>query len=129
MIVLDTDIMIDLLRPYAPAVSWLVSLGDEEVALPGYVAMEMIQGCRDKLEQAKVETALRTCRVVWPAPDTCQEALSLFAQFRLSHHLGLLDALIGQTAVAMDLPLCTFNAKHYAALARLKTVEPYQRGP
>jgi len=126
MVLLDTDIMIDLLRQYEPAVSWLISLGNEEIALPGYVAMELIQGCRNKLEQAKVETALRTCRMVWPTPDMCQEALSIFAQFRLSHNLGLLDALIGQTAVAMDMPLYTFNIRHYAALPRLTTVQPYQ---
>lgn len=129
MVLLDTDIMIDLLRQYEPAISWLISLGNEEIALPGYVAMELIQGCRNKQEQTKIEAALRPCRMVWPTPDVCQEALGSFAQFRLSHNLGLLDALIGQTAVALDLPLYTFNTKHYAALPTLKSVEPYQRVP
>jgi len=50
MILLDTDIMIDLLRNYPPAVVWLRSLGDEEIALPGFVVMELIQGCRNKAE-------------------------------------------------------------------------------
>ena len=51
MILLDTDVMIDLLRQYPPAVAWLDSLGSEEIILPGFVAMELIQGCRDKAEQ------------------------------------------------------------------------------
>lgn len=129
MVLLDTDIMIDLLRQYEPAVTWFIALDNEEIALPGYVAMELIQGCRNKLEQAKIEAALRPCRMVWPTPDMCQAALSSFAQFRLSHNLGLLDALIGQTAVALDMPLYSFNTKHYAALPSLKVVEPYQRVP
>ncbi len=30
MILLDTDVMIDILRQYPPAISWLESLEDEE---------------------------------------------------------------------------------------------------
>ena len=51
MILLDTDIMIDLLRKYPSAFAWLASLGDEEIGLPGFVVMELIQGCKNKLEQ------------------------------------------------------------------------------
>jgi predicted nucleic acid-binding protein len=34
MILLDTDVMIDVLRRYPPAVAWLESLGNEEIRLP-----------------------------------------------------------------------------------------------
>lgn len=53
MIFLDTDVMIDLLRQYPPATAWLNSLGAEEIVLPGFVAMELIQVCRDKAEQGE----------------------------------------------------------------------------
>jgi len=44
--------MIDLLRGYPPALECLNSLDeDEELFLPGYVVMELIQGCRNKKEQ------------------------------------------------------------------------------
>ncbi|MBE9056747.1 type II toxin-antitoxin system VapC family toxin [Sphaerospermopsis sp. LEGE 08334] len=49
MILLDSDIVIDFLRKYPPAIIWLSSLGDEEIALPGYVAMELMQGCKNKV--------------------------------------------------------------------------------
>jgi predicted nucleic acid-binding protein len=42
MILLDSDIMIDFLRKYPPAINWLSSLEDEKIALPGYVVMELI---------------------------------------------------------------------------------------
>jgi len=45
----------------------------------------------------------------------------------LSDNLGLLDALIGQTAVALNLPLCTFNRKHYSVIPNLTTFLPYNR--
>ena len=55
MILLDSDVMIDLFRQRPPAVSWLDRLGDEEILLPGFVVMELLQGCSNKVEQAKVE--------------------------------------------------------------------------
>ena len=40
MILLDSDVMIDLLRQYPPAAEWFDTLEDEEeIILPGYVVM------------------------------------------------------------------------------------------
>jgi len=50
MIILDSDVVIDFLRRHPPAIDWLSTLGDEEIALPGYVVMELIQGCGNKIE-------------------------------------------------------------------------------
>ena len=127
MILLDSDIMIDLLRQYPPAVAWLNSLGDEEIVLPGFVAMELLQGCNNKAEQNKVERVLTVFETIWPSPETCDDALNIFAHYHLSHNLGLLDALIGQMAVALNLPLHTFNRKHYAAIPDLVTLQPYSK--
>jgi len=119
--------MIDLLRRHQPAVAWLDSLGEEEIILPGFVVMELLQGCRNKIEQAQVEQVLTGFDTVWPLPETCEAALEIFASSHLSHGIGMLDALIGQTAVALDLPLYTFNRKHYAAIPNLTTVTPYNK--
>ena len=127
MILLDTDVMIDLLRRYLPAVVWLESVGDEEIQLSGFVVMELFQGCRNKAEQEKLEKVLQSYAITWPSPETCNEALLVFANSHLSHGLGLLDALIGQTAVASQVPLYTFNDKHYAAVPRLQTIQPYTK--
>jgi hypothetical protein len=128
MIVLDTDVMIDLLRQYQPALDWLQSLGEEKIVLPGFVVMELIQGCRNSAEQEKLWVQLRIYEVAWPSPQVCDEALSVFRSHHLREGLGILDALIGQMAVALNLPLYTFNQRHYAAIANLKTVQPYEKG-
>ena len=41
------------------------------------------------------------------------------------HNLGLIDSLIGQTAVGMGESLATFNTKHYALIGGLKIIRPY----
>lgn len=48
----------DVLRRHQTSVLWLVSLGDEEIVVPGFVAMKLIQGCRNKSEQATIQREL-----------------------------------------------------------------------
>ncbi|NOX60881.1 MAG: type II toxin-antitoxin system VapC family toxin [Chloroflexi bacterium] len=127
MIILDSDIVIDFLRRYPPAIEWLRSLGETEIALPGFVVMELVQGCANKNELQVLERFIADFEVIWPDVEACDEALAAFARRHLSHRLGLLDALIGQTAISLDLPLYTFNRKHYAAIADLVTIQPYER--
>lgn len=128
MILLDSDVLIDLLRQYPPAISWFDTLPDGEVLmLSGYVMMELIQGCKNRTEQERLQRDLTAYRVIWPAPDDCDEALVVFTKYRLSHNAGLLDTLIGQTAISLAIPLHTFNKKHYHFIPRLQTIQPYER--
>lgn len=127
MILLDTDIMIDVLRDYPPAIVWLNSHGDEIIVLPGFVVMELIQGCKTKREVAKVRKKLSSFEVLWPAPEVCNEALDIFARHHRSHQIGIIDVLIGQLAVSSKIPLYTFNKKHYIPIPGLQTVQPYKK--
>jgi len=128
MILLDSDVMVDLLRRYPPAVIWFDGLdGAELVALSGYVVMELIQGCRNKVEQERLLCALEQYGVVWLAPDDCAQVLEVSVQYHLSHNAGLLDVLIGQTALALDVPLYTFNQKHYRFIPDLRMIQPYEK--
>ncbi len=122
---LDTDVMVDILRGHPPAVAWLTGLGAAPIGLPGLVAMELLQGCRNLAEQQRLEKQLRQFVLHWPTQADCQRAFHDFAAYRLSHGLGLLDALIGQTAGGLGEMLATFNVKHYAIVSGLNTVQPY----
>lgn len=127
MIFLDSDIVIDFLRRYPPAISWLESLGDEKLSLSGYVAMALMQGCNNKIELQQIRKLIANFEVVWATAETCNQALELFAEYNLSHSLGLIDALIGQTSISLGVPLHTFNIKHYAVIPMLTTVQSYER--
>ncbi len=127
MIVIDSDIIIDFLRNYAPAIEWLISLENEEIALPGYVVMELAQGCTNKTELRQIRNFIQNFEIIWPSVETCNKALKIFIDFNLSHNIGMLDALIGQTAVSLDLPIYTFNRKHYAVIPDLISIQPYQK--
>ncbi len=125
MTLLDTDVMIDILRGHPPAIAWLQGLGPSVLGLPGLVVMELFQGCQDKVEQLRVERRCQPYPLFWPTPADCQRALADYSAFHLSHSLGLLDSLIGHTAVGLNEPLATFNLKHYWVKTGLITVQPY----
>jgi hypothetical protein len=122
---LDTDVMIDILRQYPPALTWFSGMAQSSAALPGLAAMELIQGCQNLAEQARTEARLRRFRWYWPTQADCLRAYRDFAGFRLSHGLGVVDALIGATAIGLGESLATFNVKHYGVMAGLRTVQPY----
>ncbi|MFW6116712.1 MAG: PIN domain-containing protein [bacterium] len=127
MILLDTDVMVDVLRRYEPAVTWLDSLGTALVGIPGLVAMELLQGCRDREEEHQVRASLRPYTLYWPSSMDCGRAFDDFSSYHLSHGLGILDALIAETAVGCDAQLATFNEKHYRVVEALQTTQPYAR--
>ena len=127
MIFLDSDIIIDFLRRYPPAITWLESIDGEEAALSGYVAMELIQGCNNKVELQQIRRLIANFEIVWATAETCNQALDVFAEYNLSHGLGLIDALIGQTSISVWWPLHTFNVKHYAVIPNLTILQPYKR--
>lgn len=126
MILLDTDVAIDLLRGYDPAKEWFDSLDENEVlTLPGFVMMELIQGCDNKREQEKLDLYFGDSRIAWPTAEACDKALEIFIAYHLSHNAGLIDVLVGQTAVSLGMPLHTFNKRHYQFITDLRTLQPY----
>jgi predicted nucleic acid-binding protein len=122
---LDTDVMVGILRGYPPAVAWLAATGHIPLALPGLVAMELFQGCRNLVEQQRLERELLRFTLHWPTLADCQRAYRDFAAYRLGHNLGLLDSLIGQTAIGLGEELATRNVKYFAVIVGLKTIQPY----
>lgn len=93
MRLLDTDVMVDILRDYQSAVEWLGSLGeDEELGLPGFVVMELMDGCRKKQEINQLKNQIESFRIYWPKEEDCNRALADFAEGHLSHNLSMLDA-------------------------------------
>ena len=126
MHLLDADVMTDIIRGYRPALIWFGST-DQEMALPGPVIFELMRGCLDTQEMRKLRQLLLPFPVYWPTINDCTRALDTYARGSLSNGLGILDALIGECAVGLGVPLCTFNVRHFRAVADLTTEQPYER--
>jgi predicted nucleic acid-binding protein len=126
VLLLDSDVLIDIQRGHAPAVAWFSSL-IELPAVPGLVAMELIQDAENKAQVQKARKLVAPFPLIWPTDADCGRALTHFERYHLSHSLGLLDALIAASAVGLAATLCTFNLKHYRVIPDLVTDQPYMR--
>lgn len=128
-VLLDTDVMIDILRAYDPALEWLKTLKEQhaKVCLPGFTVMELIQGCENKQQIREVRQAVQDFRILWPTESSCNKALEAYSDHSLSHGLDILDAVIGQMAEDLMMPLHTFNTRHFEGIFKADMVQPYKR--
>jgi predicted nucleic acid-binding protein len=127
MRLLDTDIIVDVMRGHVPAIQWLVSQSDRDIGIPGLVFMEVINGWRNRREIRFLRRHLSPYNLYWPTAADSDRVLATFTRFHWSHSLGILDALIAECAVGLGVPLCTFNVRHFRAVPGLVTEQPYQR--
>jgi hypothetical protein len=126
MLLLDTDVMVDIQRGFAPALEWLRNL-PETPAVSVITVLELLHGCRNLREQEVVQRLIERVHVVYLDEPACVRAVDYFCAFHLSNGLGLLDSLIAATAVSRGLALCSFNDKHYRIIPDLQIVKPYSR--
>ena len=126
MYLLDTDILIDIQRGHPPALSWFTNL-TELPSVPGFVVMELVQDTQNSQQVRKALKQVAPLPIVWPTESDCNRALSHFTAYRLSHSLGLIDALITACAVGLSATLCTFNVKRYKVMPGLSMEQPYTR--
>ncbi|MEH1908322.1 PIN domain-containing protein [Nostoc sp.] len=126
MYLLDTDVLIDIQRGHAPAITWFASLS-ELPSVPGFVVMELIQDAQNKQQLSNALKLVAPLPVVWATEADLTRTLSDFTTYHLSHSLGLLDALIAACAVGQGATLCTFNVKHYRVVPGLVMAQPYTR--
>jgi predicted nucleic acid-binding protein len=123
---LDTDVLIDIQRGYAPALAWFTGI-TELPSIPGLVVMELIQDAQNMQQVRRALRLVAPLPIIWPTEVDCERALSDFTAYHLSHSLGLIDVMVGACAVGLSATLCTFNVKHYRVIPGLITEQPYQR--
>ena len=121
---LDTSILIDLLRGSKPARDWIDSLSENARLISVITAAELLAGCRNRTEQRAVEREIALYGLVWISEDVAQTALEFYKQFHLSHNVGFLDCLVAATALKNELRLATLNLKHFP-FPDLKSERPY----
>jgi predicted nucleic acid-binding protein len=123
---LDTDVLIDIERNFAPALAWIATL-NEPPSVSGFAALELAHGAANKMQLQRTRAFLADFPLLWPTAEDMLRAFEEYADLRLSHNLGLLDSLIAATAIGSGEILATFNLKHYRAVPGLRTVQPYKR--
>lgn len=127
MYLVGTDILIDCLREQAPAVGWLCSVPPHERSAGSVSVMQLYEGAADARGPGRVERLLAPMTIAYRDTEAQRAALKFLASYRLSHGLGMADAVIGATAAGLKVPLMTFNFEHFSVVERIDLREPYIR--
>jgi predicted nucleic acid-binding protein len=125
LIIIDTDILIDIGRGDNTAIDCLQHIEQQfQLVISAVTQMELIVGCRNKLELQDLEKFLQHFQILRITEQITDGAVSLLEQYRLSHGLLIADALIAATALEYDEAFITKNQRDYRFIADLK-LQPY----
>jgi predicted nucleic acid-binding protein len=123
---IDSDVLIDAARGYLEARAFLNGQNRAfRVQISTISAMELIVGCRNKIELSQTKRFLDPVRILPVDPNISDTAYSLIQTFTLSHGLMIPDALIAATAIENGLTLMTKNTRHFQMIPKLEVVRPY----
>ena len=124
---LDTDVLVEVLRGRSEAVSWLSSRPASTAGVPVIAWMELIQRARDHGERDRIMNQLAPHSIAHLETGDSQAASTWFAAYWFSHKIGILDCLIAAIAVRLSAPLYTFNTAHFRVIPGLDVRSPYER--
>ena len=120
---LDTAVVVDVLRKYTPALDWLKD--QPEPGITSVVWMEIIEGAWNRPAQEEAAKVLRDFELVPLVQQDFDWAVQQMLKYQLSHQIGMADALIAAVSYRLDLPLYTPNLKHYSPMLGNRATKPY----
>lgn len=119
-ILIDTDILIDVSRNIKEAIDCLATIEEKHTPMVSVVTqMELLVGCRNKLELQKTEEFLKRFHVIKLNENISEIALNLLIKYRLSHGLLIPDALIAATALHIEQSFISKNQRDYCFISNL----------
>ena len=118
----DTDILVDLLRRNKGAADYLDAIGDWSLSI--ITGMELIAGAKNKDEIREIDIVVATYEAIPLNSDIGELAYNLMKTYAKSHGLDPTDAIIAATAIHEGLKLSTKNKKHFASIKGLEMDAP-----
>ena len=120
---LDTCILIDVLRGKSAAVAFVTGLG-RPPQVSAVTLMELVAGCRTAGERRQIDSLLSNYAVKEIGRDVANLAGEYIRRYGPSHGTDAIDALIAATAKLHGLTLITLNLKHFPMFTGL--TRPYR---
>ncbi|HBA61440.1 MAG TPA: PIN domain nuclease [Elusimicrobia bacterium] len=113
-ILLDSDVIIEILRGNGEVTEEVISLGKSgrAVLFTPVSKAEIYHGLREG-ETARAEMLFSGCRSVPITDAVGEKAGHYLRQFHKSHGMDIADALIAAAAFLINADLFTFNRKHF----------------
>jgi hypothetical protein len=120
---LDTAVLVDILRAYPAATTWLS--GQDHLGVSPVVWLEIIEGAENARNQARAVELLRLFERIEMLAVDFDWAIQQALRFRLSHKVDMMDCLIAASAQRLGVPLFTRNLKHFQPMIGNLAQKPY----
>ncbi len=119
----DTSVIIDLLRGYQPAQLWFTA--QNNLAVSRIVWLEVIEGAPNRIAQHGALQLLHRLPVEEVTADDVIWATEQLILRNLSHNVDAFDAIIASSCHRLHIPLFTRNLKHFVPLVGSLAQRPY----
>ncbi len=120
MILLDTNIIIELFKGNSETINLLKSINEENFSISIITSMELYYGALNKRELNIIKKFLKNFELLPINEKISKISLDLIEKYSKSHGLEIPDALIAATAIYYDIPLLTYNRKDFKYIEELK---------
>ncbi len=120
MILLDTNIIIELFKGNSETINLLKSIKEENFSISIITSMELYYGALNKRELNVIKKFLKNFELLPINEKISKISLDLIEKYSKSHGLEIPDALIAATAIYYDIPLLTYNRKDFKYIKELK---------
>ena len=112
MIILDTNVLIEILKNKTETISTLAGI-QEPLFISTITSMELFYGARDKQEVKMLGRFLDKFEYLPVNEEISYCALKLVRDFAKSHTLDIPDSLIAASALTNQAALFTYNTKDF----------------
>ena len=123
--VLDTTVIVHLLRKYSPAVTWLASQ-QETFAITPITWMEVMVGVANKRAKTDYLSVLKSFDMLHLIAEDQDWAMTQMDKHRLSQGVGIMDCFNASLPNRLNIPIYTHNQKDFLKILPTHlVVKPY----
>ena len=126
--IVDTNILVFLLRGYEPAHEWLRQQ-PEQLAITPIVWMEIMQGSQSKKRQEASLALLDQFEMVPMVQDDLEWSMRQLGRLGAAYTIDMMDYLIASVCIRLEVPIITLNLKHMIPLLGITNVVSPFSGP
>jgi tRNA(fMet)-specific endonuclease VapC len=119
MILLDTNILIEVFKGNVSVITSVQEAGPENLALCSVTVMELYYGALNRLEMQRIRKNLSAFQIIHISTAISETATHLIERHAKSHNLQIPDALIAATALETQSELLTLNVRDFRFIAGL----------
>jgi predicted nucleic acid-binding protein len=123
--VLETTVIVDLLRNHLPAETWMRSQPQSSFGITPIIWMEVIGGGPTKIKRIQAARLMRQFSMTYLIQADQDWAMQQQMTYELSHGVGMMDCLIASVSQRLQIPLYTHNLKHFTPLIGSLAQKPY----